>query len=302
MAGLVAARRLESAGATVTVFDKGRSVGGRMATRRIGTARLDHGAQFFTARSDTFAAMVADWIDAGVAHEWCRGFGEADGHARYAGIGGMTSIAKHMAIGLDVRCGQLAFSLRRDDAGWTLVTDDGHEHLADRVVLTAPVPQSMSLLFSAGVELPDDLRTLDYDRTIGLLVALDDSGHAVAPPGGMQSPDDVFSFVADNRAKGASDAPALTLHASGQWSLANYDIDNDTLAALLLEAASPYLGTARVLEHQVKKWRFATPRTTWPERCWIDPTGTLAMAGDAFAGPRVEGAALSGLAAAESLL
>lgn len=301
MAGLVAARRLTDTGAAITVFDKGRSVGGRMATRRIGGARLDHGAQFFTARSDEFASMVAGWIDAGVVHEWCRGFGTEDGHPRFAGIGGMTAIAKHMATGLDVQCARLAFSLRRENDHWVLVTDDGQEHVADSVVLTAPVPQSMSLLFSAGVELPEELRTLDYDRTIGLLVALDDGAHAVSAPGGMQSPDDVFSFVADNRAKGASDSPALTFHANNPWSLERWDDDNDALARLLLDAASPYLGSARVLEHQVKKWRFATPRTVWPERCWVDSTGTLAVAGDAFAGPRVEGAALSGLAAADAL-
>lgn len=304
MAGLVAARRLRDAGATVTVLDKGRSVGGRMATRRMGAARLDHGAQFFTARSDEFAAMVDEWIDAGIAHEWCRGFGNDDGHPRYVGTGGMTAIAKHLASGLDVRCAHLAFSLRHDDdaARWVLVTDDGVEHVADRVLLTAPIPQSMSLLFGAGIELPEGLRDIDYDRTIGLLVTLDDHGHAVAPPGGIQNPDEVFTFVGDNAAKGVSDAPSVTFHANNQWSLDNYERDNSSLTELLMTAAAPHLGGARVQEHQVKKWRFATPRTVWPDKCWVDTTGTLAMAGDAFAGPRVEGAALSGLAAATVLL
>ena len=57
------------------------------------------------------------------------------------------------------------------------------------------------------------------------------------------------------------------------------------------------------VEHQVKRWRFATPRTIWPEPCWVaSGTDPLALAGDAFAGPRVEGAVLSGLAAADALL
>jgi predicted NAD/FAD-dependent oxidoreductase len=68
-----------------------------------------------------------------------------------------------------------------------------------------------------------------------------------------------------------------------------------------LTAARPWLGDAQILESQPKKWRFATPRTTWPEPFWIEPSCTLALAGDAFAGPKMEGAALSGLAAARAL-
>lgn len=301
LSGLMCARTLTVHGHDVTVFDKGRSAGGRMATRRIGDARLDHGAQFFTARSEEFSRIIAEWVDRGVAREWCRGFAEHDGHPRWVGVGGMTTIAKHLAGSLDVRYGHLAFSLRRDADTWLLTTDDGRSHDADCIVLTAPIPQSMSLLVSAGVDLPADLRSIDYDRTIGLLVTLAGDDHLVPPPGGMQSPDAVFSFIGDNHRKGISERAALTFHANPAWSLDHYDVDTDTIAALLMEAASPYLGHCGVLEHQVKKWRFAIPKTLWPEPCWLDPTGTLALAGDAFAGPRVEGAVLSGLAAGRAL-
>ena len=57
------------------------------------------------------------------------------------------------------------------------------------------------------------------------------------------------------------------------------------------------------MEAQHKRWRFATPRSIWPDPCWTpDDIGSLAVAGDAFAGPKVEGAALSGIAAAHALL
>ena len=47
MAGLIAARELLRAGLSVLVLDKGRGVGGRLASRRIEGATFDHGAQAF---------------------------------------------------------------------------------------------------------------------------------------------------------------------------------------------------------------------------------------------------------------
>ena len=62
LSGLVAAQTLQQDGHEVLVLDKGRSVGGRLATRRIGNATFDHGAQFFTVRNNAFAEHV--WLDA----------------------------------------------------------------------------------------------------------------------------------------------------------------------------------------------------------------------------------------------
>ena len=67
LAGLMAGRELVKAGHEVLLLDKGRSPGGRLATRRIGQATLDHGAQFFTVRSPVFGAYVERVEDLGPA-------------------------------------------------------------------------------------------------------------------------------------------------------------------------------------------------------------------------------------------
>jgi hypothetical protein len=304
LTGLTAARSLTESGHDVLVLDKGRSPGGRMATRRIGGATLDHGAQFFTVRGDAFAALVSAWQDDGIARVWCHGFApEGDGYPRYIGTRGMSAIAKHMAVGLDVRCGAMVFAIRRAGggrSGWEVVVDDGTIHTADAVISTCPLPQTFSLLFEAGVDLPRELVADDYDRTIALLAVLDGPS-AVPPPGGVQLPDGIFSFVADNSAKGVSSVPAVTLHVGPAWSSEHWDHDRQAVHHALVEAARPWLGSAQVVDSQVKRWRFATPRTPWPEPCWVAPEGSLVVAGDAFAGPKVEGAFNSGLAAAAAL-
>lgn len=302
LSGLAAARDLAASGHDVSVFDKGRGVGGRLATRRAGNAVFDHGAQFFTVRHPDFQAQVDTWLAAGVVREWCRGFESHDGHARYVGATGMTALAKDLATGLDVRTNTLVFSLTQNNAGWVITTDDGVAHPADAVVLTAPLPQSFSLMFGAGIEMPDDLRTIDYDRTLGLLVTLlTDDAHTVPAPGGVQNADNVFSFIGNNTTKGISTSTALTFHANPEWSREHFELPTDQIGAELMTAAQPWIGKSIVVHREVKKWRFATPQRVWPDACWVHDSGSLVLAGDAFAGPKVEGAYLSGRAAANAL-
>jgi len=303
IAGLMAAQSLSKSGHDVVVVDKGRSPGGRIATRRIDDATLDHGAQFFTVRDSLFESHVSEWIASGVVTEWCRGFDTTtqnnDGYPRYRGVRGMTDIAKHLAQGLDVRCNTLAFSIARGAASkWQLKIDDGSVLDADAIIVTCPLPQAYALLVTADIELPESMLRTEYDRTICLLTVLDTSS-AVTKPGGLQNPDETFSFIADNAIKGISSAVALTMHANPQFSLEHWDTSTDDVQRLLLERASPWIGDATVITSQIKKWRLATPLTIWPERYWANDM--IVLAGDAFGGPKIEGAALSGLSAASYL-
>jgi hypothetical protein len=310
IAGLMAARSLVDRGHDVTVFDRARSPGGRLATRRIAGARVDHGAQFFTVRSDEFAEHVERWRADGIVREWSRGFGDVpDGHPRYMAEGGMNALAKHVAATpehprLDVRCNSLVFAIHRHagaGAEWEVTLDDASVTSCDALVVTCPLPQSYSLLVSTGVAVPDLLWRTDYERTLALLAVLDRPS-AIAAPGGVQRAAP-FQFVADNALKGVSDVPALTLHADAAWSSAHWDCTNDEVAKELTELARRYLGDAQVTVCQVKRWRFATPAAIWPEECWSAEDGSrVVLAGDAFAGPKVEGAARSGLAAAARIL
>jgi renalase len=308
LAGLTAARALVSAGHDVVVLERGHSPGGRMATRRIGAATLDHGAQFFTVRSDEFGAMVNAWIADGVVAEWCRGFaGRPDPFPRYRAIGGMNAVPRHLARGLDVRYQRLAFILRRRSQSWVVIDDAAIEYDADAVVITTPVPQAYSFLIAGELDAPDALRELTYERTLALLVVLD-APSAVPEPGGLQDADATFSFVADNARKGVSAVPALTLHVRSNLSETWWDDDPSMTVARLTDSARPWLGDAVVVEAQLKRWRYATPATTWPDACLLleDGPGPVVLAGDAFAGlkvvgPNVEGAVCSGAAAAAVL-
>ena len=67
MAGAACARHLADRGLSVSLFDKGRSVGGRLAQRRVGDAVFDHGAQYIGVRDPGFAAVARTWCAGGLA-------------------------------------------------------------------------------------------------------------------------------------------------------------------------------------------------------------------------------------------
>ncbi len=306
LAGLSAARFLAEAGRPVVVVDKGRSVGGRLATRRIGQATLDHGAQFFTVRTDGFAGVLEEAQEAGVAYEWCRGFSAAgDGYPRYAVHGGMNQLAKHLARGLDVSLRTELTSASARSGGWTLRHADGTIG-ARALVLTAPMPQSLALLDAGGAALDPEIRgrmdRIDYHPTLALLVALD-APPSVPAPGGVQLDEGPFGFVADNQAKGISSSPSVTLHASHELSRRRWDDDPEAVLDDLIHLARPWLGEAGIVEAQLKRWRYAQPVA--PIAHEIDATtidgAPLVFAGDAFAGAKVEGAFRSGRAAGSHL-
>ena len=78
VSGLIAARTLQANGARVLVLDKGRGVGGRLATRRTQSGIFDHGAQLFTARDPQFRLLVEAWQAAGIVRPWSTGFALAE--------------------------------------------------------------------------------------------------------------------------------------------------------------------------------------------------------------------------------
>ncbi|MBL8214688.1 MAG: FAD-dependent oxidoreductase [Bryobacterales bacterium] len=296
MSGLAAARYLKSHGWNCLVLDKGRSVGGRMATRRIGESRLDHGAQFFTARDAEFRNLVAQWRQASLVDAWF----EKDGEVCYRAAGGMNALAKHMAQELEVRTQVTVASVEPGPAGWRVVSTSGEQWNTARVLLTAPLPQSAALLGEHSEMLPP-LPEANYEPCFALLAVL--TGGGLLPPEGfVQLEVGPVAWIADNTHKGISSGPAaLTIHASARFSQEHFDFPQEQVAALLLQAASPWLGSP-VAEWQLHRWRYARPACRMPQLfAEAQHPAPLLVLGDTFGGPRVEGACLSGIAAARRL-
>jgi renalase len=314
LAGLHAARKLATAGIQSIILEKESVSGGRLATvavpSKLGTAVADEGAQYFTVREAAFRDNVRSWLAAGNTYQWSTGFatpdGSAfpDGHPRYCGKGGMASIAQHVAAELDVRHDSEVGSIVHEGR-WLVTLLSGERLEATALLLTPPVPQSLALLAEEGIPLPADeatvLARIDYDPCLALTVVLDGPSE-IPSPGGMWPGGAQIYWMADNQQKGISPLPAMTIHATPEYSRERFADSRDMIVAELLDAASSWLGSEPTATN-LRRWRYSIPRQLYPGRFLLMQTpGLVAFAGDAFAGPRVEGATLSGVAAGRALV
>jgi predicted NAD/FAD-dependent oxidoreductase len=157
ISGLSCARTLADHGRPVTVFEKSRGVGGRMATRRSDNGVMfDHGAQYFTVRDERFQNCVDSWQHAGVVQRWTGRIVSLHGldteqdkssTARFVGCPGMNAICRHLAENLDVRTNTRVAPPTRCQGKW-LVSDETDNELGryDVVIVSAPAPQAGELL------------------------------------------------------------------------------------------------------------------------------------------------------------
>lgn len=313
LAGLLAARTLVERGIRPIVLEKARSVGGRIATHHLQEGLADQGAQFFTTRDQEFERMVNRWQEAGLAFEWSRGWSDGslastrDGHPRYAIRGGMSVLAKYLAQGLDVRLNVPLDAVRRAMSGWEVEDEKGTRQRARAILLTPPVPQSLALLDAGEFPLPREpqevLAAITYDPCLTGLFRV--TGEiTLPPPGAIQRPHAPIHWIADNQRKGISpDAKTITVQAGPAYSRQLFDQSDENVLKAFRTDLLPFMAEeTKIVEAQLKRWRYSQPTSTYPDRCLvIEGHAPLIFAGDAFGGPRIEGAVLSGIAAGEAM-
>jgi renalase len=299
MAGLTCADLLRDAGVSVLVLDKGRGVGGRMATRRVSLPgaelRFDHGAQYLdedgaelSSLFRRYPAAVGDWADErGITH--------------VVGQAGMSSLPRAMADGLALRQGVEVTGLRQTAEGWAINTADD-SFIAPHVVLTVPAPQAAALL--ADDPLADRVGTVAMAPSLVLMVAF--PATSSRPFVSCRQSDAALAWIAQDSSKPGRPADAVTwvAHAGTEWSLAHLEHSKEEIAAtmlpLLCEAIGARAGDA--LYTAAHRWRYAQVTKPLGQPFLRHPGGRLHLGGDWCLGAKVDHAVASGAAMARDIL
>lgn len=304
--GLIIAKILHGENLKVRVIDQSQEIGGRLATQRIGTQGamegiFDYGIQSFSSTNPQFQSWVDDWLKHDVIKQWCNGFGDSKEIPYYCGVNGNNRIAQYLAQNLDIDTNVKVTGISYEKK-WFIETENNQQYQADMLVMTTPVPESLSLLDYSLIPLPLEIRfsleEIQYHRSIAVLALLEQPSQ-IPSPGCISLEDDSLAWLIDNHQKGISPhGYAITLQATPQFSHEYWHSDDAEIAYTLLTAAADYLDSP-LSQYQVHRWRYSLPKTFYNEPFLALLELPLVMAGDAFVSPTIEGAVISALAAAE---
>ncbi|MFK7987148.1 MAG: FAD-dependent oxidoreductase [Sandaracinaceae bacterium] len=307
VAGLSCARTLSDHGVHVTVFDKGRRVGGRLNVRRSGATQFDHGAQYLTVKAPSFARFARAWREDDVLGTWAFTLRDTRGptpkttaQRRPVGAGSNRRLPEHLAADLDVRLETRVAPLSAGAGAHTLHDVDGQPLGSfDHVVVTAPLEQARTLL-AAHPSLVEALGDAGHAPCWALMLAFDAPLDA---PDALQTSGPIAWAARDNGKPGRPEGERWVVHASPEWSAVHLERDKDDIADRLTRALEEELGALPTPTYcAAHRWRFARVSKAVGKTCVHDPERGLTVAGDGLLGPRVEAAWHSGVAAAGRIL
>lgn len=307
MTGIICARALVDAGYDVTVFEKSRGLGGRMATRRVGkTLTIDHGAQFITARSDEFKDFMQRACKSGTADVWHPKLEEdedAPNDDWFVGKPRMNSFLKPLANGLNIRAKAVVSSITRAEQGWKVACLKAEPETFDRVICTTPVDQARNLL-ATETAMIDAIQNVTVAPCWALLMASEARLRVDAEV--LRAPTDDIAWMARNNTKPGRGAAGSVwvVHASVDWSRQNLEMDQDDAIDALLALVADIAGKRMPVTtyESAHRWRYAQTETPLGQPFVSSDDGTLYVGGDWCLGARVEYAYQSGNAIADALI
>jgi renalase len=322
ISGLTAGRLLARAGHEVTIFEKSKGYGGRMATRYAGdglSAKLDHGINYFTAELPHFKQFTVELLEQGLIQQWGKHFAGFDGESLlvkdpnipavnyYTSVDGMNRIGKYLSRWVDVRNNTLVGGLthigsnRTKKRTWMINLTTSEVVGVDAVIIALPAPQAYGILSTT----TDEINTLKVVRQIdevhyNAAYSLMAGYGKTELPGwdGILCRNSILDYISNEASKRNGQECTFVLQASDHFTKANRKMDADTVKKLMLTEFAKITGgwSTNPDWHQLHFWRYSRPQKILDQPYIIheDEDSPLALTGDYFEGNTIEHAYQSG--------
>lgn len=288
IAGAACAAVLRDAGVPFRLIDRGRAVGGRMASPELHGRRVDIGAGYFTVRDAEFEALVGRWESAGLARPWTDTFGvlspgatpeTSTGPVRWSTPNGLRSLVRDILV-----------EVPSDTEELTTLPDGD-------VVIAMPDPQAGRL-----TTVPD---TVSYDPAITVALGFD----AFTLPfddAAFVNNDPVLEFLADDGARRGDGAAVLVAHTTAKFARKHLE-DPPSAAGPVIDAVHTLIGSTSPTWTHVHRWTYAKPSAAHDTTFGVlhNDSRTIYLAGDQWSPsgpPRIESAWRSGTDAGRAVL
>eukprot|EP01122_Echinamoeba_exundans_P012910 TRINITY_DN553_c0_g1_i1.p1 TRINITY_DN553_c0_g1~~TRINITY_DN553_c0_g1_i1.p1 ORF type:complete len:344 (-),score=24.23 TRINITY_DN553_c0_g1_i1:291-1322(-) len=325
ISGLAAARSLTQSGIPVTVFEKSRGAGGRAATRRVeidgSQYKFDHGAQYFTVRSQQLLAEVEKMKLAGLCAEWTADIRVIDGEVlhsrkdsasptRYVGVPGMSSIGRYLSEPLS---GHIVFNTRIERAEqqsgrWQLKVDDGQiwSSTFTHLLVTAPAEQASAIVPTASQYLLNQVKQRSLAPCWAVMIGFSKRQDIEFDAAFVNNHPSISWISRDSSKPGrSSGSECWVVHASKDFSKQFLEEKPESIAETILHSFLALPISSHRLDRPstcvAHRWRYSIPESEADDVSFWDPAMKLGYAGDWTSGSRVEGAFLSGIAMADNI-
>ncbi|MCC9623065.1 FAD-dependent oxidoreductase [Thalassospira sp. MA62] len=338
MAGLKAASTLHAIGMKVTVFEKSRGLGGRLASRRTDFGHFNHGAQYVTARHPGFEAFLHQATAINAARNWHPTLHRGDSTATpaqarsdktdpadlstvpvtshgnlaldtwYQGAPAMNKLIAPLVHDFNIHKQHRITRIEPSGPRQFILHDDldGQFGLFDGVIVTAPAPQTADLLCPLSARF-DPIRDVEMAPCWAVMAAFEQP--LLTAFDAMIHPSPAISWAArstqhDDDIFHRRTPDPWVLHASPDWSRNHLEEDKDRIIEKLLAELRDISGIKLPDLHSVQahRWRYARTETPLGSSYLNGLNGRVIAAGDWCLGARVEAAWRSGQTAAHAMI
>ena len=314
ISAITLAKNLEKT-SNVSLFEKSRDVGGRMATRLSSPYEFDHGAQFFTAKNPDFKKFISPLLKENIIQQWNARFAEFRNdkilrtitwdseYPHYVGVPGMNSISKHLSRDLDVKLNTKVNKVIKNSSNIWQLFDNNSNNLGefDWVISTAPAIQSAEILpqlFKYHNNLLDRKMIGCFSLMLGFKKPLPLLWDAALITGTD------ISWASVNSSKpGRSKSFTMLIHSTNAWAEQHLSDNPQRVISHLTKEAS------RVIKHNTSQadfidlhaWKYANIDKQEKSEVFIDYDNKLASCGDWLIQGRIESAFEAGFMMAKEI-
>lgn len=274
MTGLSALQVLADEGHQVSVFEKSRGSGGRMATKKAGEASWDMGAQFIRSHTTRFESQIELWQQQKWIAEWpvqphhidkegCQP--SSDDITRYVAVPRMTALTRHMlACAHNFHSSTRVIECQRHKEGWYLTSEEQQTFGPFGALLITTPPEQAKPLLAENQQLAEHCDVAMLPCWTLLLAFAHPLNTAVQAAFVKDSP---ISWIANNSSKPQRDNAAQgqldgwVIQANHRWSQEHQDAPREKVQEELQEAFfnALELTPQQPSEHWLHRWLYALP-------------------------------------------
>ena len=305
ISGLTSALHLDTS-FKIDIFEKSRGTGGRMSTKRELPFIFDHGAQYFTVRSDEFNKFLKPLHEKKVIKPWSYKFARiktngviektvvknSDNH--FVGVPNMNSVVKYLSKDFTVFLNTRVKDIKRVNNSWQIFCTNNKKYSGYNWVIFTTPPEQVYCSIPENITFYKLLKEIKMKCCCSLLLGFNNAINFDFDVAEIENND--IKWISVNNSKPDRDsALSIVINSSFDWAEKNINRPKEEIIENLLSLSNNLLKmnlNKNCLEI-LHKWRFVAACKHPKNDYFIDLKNNIGICGDWFVNSKVEGGFLS---------